>query len=225
MQDPAEHMDDPEFLRLMAGYKFTLALENAIGDDYITEKLWRPYHLGSVPVYLGSPSVRDWIPNERSILVTSEFASAEALASHLKALNVEDATYEAMLRHKTHATVNNVRLIEALSQRQWDDGRVHGGRENFVEAFECYLCRDIHQRRLNQQKGFSSLKKTETDSSHFQCAEPIDPVTRSADPNSWWHQHWNQARVRADLVHHFVKRNKEFTSQQLEEAVLEKLRS
>ena len=94
--------------------------------------------------------------------MTSEFASAEALASHLKALNVEDATYEAMLRHKTHATVNNVRLIEALSQRQWDDGRVHGGRENFVEAFECYLCRDIHQRRLNQQKGFSSLKKTES---------------------------------------------------------------
>ncbi len=66
---------------------------------------------------------------------------------------------------------------------------------------------------------------TLADSSHFQCAEPIDPVTRSADPNSWWHQHWNQARVRADLVHHFVKRNKEFTSQQLEEAVLEKLRS
>ena len=51
-------MNDNEFLKILAGYKFTLAFENAIGDDYITEKLWRPYKLGSVPVYLGSPSIR-----------------------------------------------------------------------------------------------------------------------------------------------------------------------
>lgn len=44
-------------LRLVAKYKFVLALENGICDDYITEKLWRPLIAGSVPVYVGSPTV------------------------------------------------------------------------------------------------------------------------------------------------------------------------
>ena len=42
----------------MAKYKFTIAFENAIGEDYITEKLWRPLQLGSIPIYMGSPSVK-----------------------------------------------------------------------------------------------------------------------------------------------------------------------
>lgn len=58
LEDPAEAMNHEDFLRLMAQYKFTLALENAVGDDYITEKLWRPLIVGSVPIYLGSPSVK-----------------------------------------------------------------------------------------------------------------------------------------------------------------------
>ncbi len=51
-------MNNKEFLQLMAKYKFTIAFENAIGDDYITEKLWRPLTLGSVPIYMGSPSAQ-----------------------------------------------------------------------------------------------------------------------------------------------------------------------
>jgi len=39
-------------------YKFTIAFENAICDDYITEKLWRPLIVGSVPIYYGSPSFK-----------------------------------------------------------------------------------------------------------------------------------------------------------------------
>ncbi|XP_063907039.1 alpha-(1,3)-fucosyltransferase 10 isoform X2 [Zophobas morio] len=46
-----------KLLHFIAKYKFVLAFENAICDDYITEKLWRPLVVGSVPVYLGSPSV------------------------------------------------------------------------------------------------------------------------------------------------------------------------
>jgi hypothetical protein len=42
----------------VARYKFTLSFENAVCNDYITEKLWRPLTVGSVPIYMGSPSVR-----------------------------------------------------------------------------------------------------------------------------------------------------------------------
>lgn len=50
------HHDD--FHKLAAKYKFTLAMENAICDDYMTEKLWRPLRLGSVPIVFGSSKVK-----------------------------------------------------------------------------------------------------------------------------------------------------------------------
>jgi len=53
-----ESMNSDEFLHFVARYKFTLSFENAVCDDYITEKLWRPLVVGSVPIYMGSPSVR-----------------------------------------------------------------------------------------------------------------------------------------------------------------------
>jgi hypothetical protein len=42
-----------EFLALLAKYKFVIAIENAVCEDYVTEKLWRALHLGAVPLYLG----------------------------------------------------------------------------------------------------------------------------------------------------------------------------
>jgi len=58
LADAMESMDSDEFLHFVARYKFTLSFENAVCDDYITEKLWRPLVVGSVPIYMGSPSVR-----------------------------------------------------------------------------------------------------------------------------------------------------------------------
>lgn len=40
-------MDADGFYRILAQYKFILAFENAVCDDYITEKFWRPLKLGS----------------------------------------------------------------------------------------------------------------------------------------------------------------------------------
>lgn len=51
-------LNNREFLSFVAKYKFTIAFENAICNDYITEKLWRPLIVGSVPIYYGSPSFK-----------------------------------------------------------------------------------------------------------------------------------------------------------------------
>lgn len=46
-----------KLLQFVGKYKFVIAFENAVCEDYITEKLWRPLMTGSVPIYLGSPSI------------------------------------------------------------------------------------------------------------------------------------------------------------------------
>lgn len=56
-----------EFMHFVSKYKFVISIENSACYDYITEKLWRPLIVGSVPVYLGSPTI------EVSVLVLENF--------------------------------------------------------------------------------------------------------------------------------------------------------
>jgi hypothetical protein len=56
--DPIEGMSHTDFLNIIAQYKFSLAMENAVCSDYITEKMWRPLVAGSVPIVFGSPHVK-----------------------------------------------------------------------------------------------------------------------------------------------------------------------
>lgn len=50
-------LDTDEFYKFIARYKFVIAYENGVCNDYITEKLWRPLTLGVVPIYFGAPNV------------------------------------------------------------------------------------------------------------------------------------------------------------------------
>lgn len=50
-------MMSEDLIHLVAKYKFVLALENGVCNDYITEKIWRPLIAGAVPIYIGSPTI------------------------------------------------------------------------------------------------------------------------------------------------------------------------
>jgi hypothetical protein len=61
--------------------KFALALENARFPGYMTEKLWLPLLAGAVPVYLGAPDVKAWLPAPEAAIDLGAYASvAEAMA-------------------------------------------------------------------------------------------------------------------------------------------------
>lgn len=80
-------------LELSASYHFTLALENAVDDDYVTEKFFDPLVAGSIPVYLGAPNVARFAPGERCFIDVGRFASARALADELHAVAADDALH------------------------------------------------------------------------------------------------------------------------------------
>jgi hypothetical protein len=74
-------------LDIIAHYKFTIAFENCVGVDYVTEKLYQPLVAGSIPVYLGAPNVDEFSPGDNSFLNVSDFRSVKELAEFMKSID------------------------------------------------------------------------------------------------------------------------------------------
>ena len=84
---------------LFHNYKFYLAIENTQEPDYITEKLYQGLRAGSVPVYIGAPNIRDFIP-ENSAVFVEDFPSLEALVQYLNAAIGDETLYNKHLEWK-----------------------------------------------------------------------------------------------------------------------------
>ena len=91
----------PTKLDTIARYPFTLAFENAIAPDYVTEKFFDPLLAGSVPVYLGAPNIEAFAPGDRCFINVADFANPEALADYLSALVQDPERYQQYFEWKT----------------------------------------------------------------------------------------------------------------------------
>jgi hypothetical protein len=80
-------------LETIGGFKFTLAFENAIAEDYVTEKFYDPLCLGSVPVYLGAPNVDRLAPSKDCYIDVRDFSGPRQLAERLLELDADDEEY------------------------------------------------------------------------------------------------------------------------------------
>lgn len=175
IRNPIASMHSEEFIDLIAQYKFVLAFENAICQDYMTEKLFRVLHAGSVPVYRGSPSARDYMPDSHSIIMADDFESPEKLADFLYKLDQDDAAYEAYLAYKTQGITNEF-LLEQMMHRGWKSA-AHPEFRDMIAGYECFLCdrlterldtEQIHEENSNfplQPPHFARID-------HLQCPQP-----------------------------------------------------
>eukprot|EP01137_Pigoraptor_chileana_P004074 Opistho-2@45255 len=65
-------------------YEFYLAFENEIGvPDYSTEKLWKTFRAGTVPIVLGRLPNPAYAPMPEAVIQTADYADAEHLAVYL----------------------------------------------------------------------------------------------------------------------------------------------
>jgi len=87
-------------LDIIAGYKFTLAFENSICRDYVTEKFFHPLIAGSVPVYRGAPNVHNFAPGENCYIDAARFSGPRELAEYLLALDKNETEYQSYLHWK-----------------------------------------------------------------------------------------------------------------------------
>ena len=74
-------------------YKFTLAIENSNEDDYVTEKLFYSFLVGSVPIYQGASNVDFFAPSNRSIIKVTDFKNVKELADYLLYLHNNPTQY------------------------------------------------------------------------------------------------------------------------------------
>ncbi|NXG52265.1 FUT10 fucosyltransferase, partial [Psilopogon haemacephalus] len=143
-------MDNGNFYKILAQYKFVLAFENAVCEDYITEKLWRPLKLGVVPVYFGSPSVAEWLPSNKSAILVSSFSHPRDLAHYIKTLDANDGEYESYLQWKLKGDISNPRLLAAMKERKW--GVQDITQDNYIDAFECMVCNRVWENIRRKEK-------------------------------------------------------------------------
>jgi hypothetical protein len=102
-------------LGVLARYRYAIAIENSVGLDYVTEKLYEPLAAGAVPVYLGAPNWRDFAPAGSAVLSARDFASPAALGAHLRALDAGgEAAWLAHHAWRAQGVPENVRLLQAL---------------------------------------------------------------------------------------------------------------
>jgi hypothetical protein len=77
-------------------YKFTIASENSKYDGYTTEKIIHPLSVGSIPIYWGSPRVKEDF-NKECFINIDDFSSLSEMVEYLKNIDNDKNLYEKMI--------------------------------------------------------------------------------------------------------------------------------
>ncbi|KAK3835915.1 MAG: hypothetical protein JOS17DRAFT_735469 [Linnemannia elongata] len=141
--DWPEHPDGRAFEanEVVGRYKFYLSIENNNCDDYVTEKIQRPYTVGVVPILDGPKDYSRFLATNHSSIRLDDFATSKQLAHRILELDQDDAAYMKYLDYKESTapieTLLSPRLLETydLPQGTWGpDG----------DGARCGICKMAH---------------------------------------------------------------------------------
>lgn len=102
-------------LDVIKHYKFTIAFENAISPEYVTEKFFDPLIAGSVPVYLGAPDVDKLAPGLHAYIDVRNYDSPKSLAKELQRYCCNRNLYDKLLEWKRRPL--NVTLANLIEEQ------------------------------------------------------------------------------------------------------------
>ncbi|XP_072931751.1 alpha-(1,3)-fucosyltransferase 10 isoform X1 [Epargyreus clarus] len=193
-KDYLNKLNDEAFLKFIARYKFVIAIENGVCYDYVTEKFWRAIKVGTVPIYFGSPSIRDWFPNKKSAILLEDYPTPKLMADHLKMLLNNDTLYEEYVEHKTKGVITNHRITDELTARDYQVDPLKG-----VETFECFICEKLHSIREGK-----AVTGSVVDRNHYNCPKPISALTLNVNPHNSWVYSWTAAKKKAKELYEMV---------------------
>ncbi|XP_026324888.1 alpha-(1,3)-fucosyltransferase B-like [Hyposmocoma kahamanoa] len=188
--DYLNNLWEENLLRFIARYKFVITIENGVCHDYVSEKFWRAIHVGVVPIYFGSPTIRDWLPNEKSAILLEDYPKPKLLSQHLNKLMQDDDLYEEYLEHKTMGKITNKKLIDELRIRPYQTDHLKNER-----SFICLLCKKLHEK----EKGVNIVT-----TSHYNCPKPISALSQKVELNNKWTGTWEYGKLNAKTLHDLI---------------------
>lgn len=122
-------------LATIANYRFTLAFENTISTDYVTEKFFEPLFVGSVPIYLGAPNVDSFAPGDHCFINVNDFASVAGLAEYISMMSDDEyLTFHqwrtqplrpSFLQNRRYNSESPFTRLAHWHQQQFDAGIAH----------------------------------------------------------------------------------------------------
>ena len=103
-------------LEVMKRYRFTIAFENAIGADYVTEKFYDPLLSGSVPVYLGAPNIDRYTPASSAFIDVRKYPDPKDLAEVIQDYCRDEQKYARLFDWKKQPM--NPEFVRLLKEQE-----------------------------------------------------------------------------------------------------------
>ena len=167
-------------------------------------------------------SIQEFLPDNYSAIIIDDFKTPRDLAKYLRYLNDNDKEYEKYLEWKKTGVTNEY-LKKLMAERTWtitdppeDDKR------NFVDDFECFVCRRIQENNRNLRSG-KTVKKYHANKDHVSCPEPFvydADFNRNTEYSSWSYD-YRQKKYEAKAVRYFHDKNYEINAGELHAKVSE----
>ena len=115
-------------------YKFLIAFENAVEDDYITEKIYHAYLTRSIPIFYGDKAVFDLVPANTSLIYANNYTPKQ-LAELIQRIANDDSLYSEYFKN-------------------WDLVKMRKLHERYCsEYFICAACRKVWERLYKRKCG------------------------------------------------------------------------
>ncbi len=81
-----------EKLEVIKHYKFTIAFENERSNNYVTEKIFQPLLVKSIPIYWGAPNVSDYF-NPKCFIDVTRFDTFDDAIKEIIRIDNDDELY------------------------------------------------------------------------------------------------------------------------------------
>ena len=133
-------------LAFIRDYKFTIAFENSARPGYVSEKIFDPLLVGSVPIYWGHAWVeRDFAPG--CFVDAGRFRKLDDLVDYIVALDTDDELYLELLRtpplpgNRAEPSIRPAAVLQWLQGIFQQPGRVRKRRR--VMAYATHAARKV----------------------------------------------------------------------------------
>uniref|UniRef100_A0A0N5A712 Fucosyltransferase n=1 Tax=Parastrongyloides trichosuri TaxID=131310 RepID=A0A0N5A712_PARTI len=139
--------------KIINNYYFFFALENAVCNNYITEKYWKRYTFDSVPIVMKRHIYTDvGIPNS-SFIAVDDFKSSLDMSNYLKYLITNPKEYMKYFEHRNsnwkviesekYDLVNGICNLCTKLREKMDDNKVIDNVDNLYASINQCVSRDV----------------------------------------------------------------------------------